>query len=510
MQQLPWWKQAWTVAAIELRRAFFSKRAFWVYGLALFPAVIFIGQGVSVNFRRARLSANGLTPAALINTVKTGESAESVVKRLGKPASDFEWHTSRRVRDQKDASGVTVHKIDPPYEARFVRLGIVTPNYRNDRQARIYEFEVYGKEGNVNLALGKPATSSPPCNANQGPEKAFNGSVKGGINDHWCSNGRGQFLQVDLGRPHQISRIVVRHASAGGEPEDLNTSMFTVQAGLDNKVFASIVNATGARLVDEITARRRVSYFDGAREARLEFTDGKLTKYGVHQLLFFEEDRNIYAGVFQLYYLRLAIFFGCLGIFMNLFRGEMLDKTLHFWFLAPARREVLLAGKYGAGLIASSIIFAAGALLCFGIMLWMHGSVEVQAYWQTAGMGHAFWYVVAAVAGCIGYGSVFLMAGLLLRNPVVPAAALLVWEGINGFLPTILQKVSVLYYLQSLCPVPAPIDESTPALLRLLLSPAAPASHASAIIGLSVLTALVLWIACAAVRRMQISYSSEN
>ena len=42
---------------------------------------------------------------------------------------------------------------------------------------------------------------------------------------------------------------------------------------------------------------------------------------------------------------------------MNLFRGEMLDKTLHYWFLAPARREVLLAGKYLAGLIAAVVIF---------------------------------------------------------------------------------------------------------------------------------------------------------
>ena len=37
-------KQAWTIAKIELRRAFFSKRAFWVYGLALFPAIIFFGH----------------------------------------------------------------------------------------------------------------------------------------------------------------------------------------------------------------------------------------------------------------------------------------------------------------------------------------------------------------------------------------------------------------------------------------------------------------------------------
>ena len=38
------------------------------------------------------------------------------------------------------------------------------------------------------------------------------------------------------------------------------------------------------------------------------------------------EDTIVYAGVFQFFYLRLAIFFGCLGIFMNLFRGELLDK----------------------------------------------------------------------------------------------------------------------------------------------------------------------------------------
>jgi hypothetical protein len=60
-------------------------------------------------------------------------------------------------------------------------------------------------------------------------------------------------------------------------------------------------------------------------------------------------DTNIFAGVFQLFYLRLAVFFGCLGIFMNLFRGEVLDKSLHFYFLAPIRREVLMAGKFLTG-----------------------------------------------------------------------------------------------------------------------------------------------------------------
>lgn len=259
---------------------------------------------------------------------------------------------------------------------------------------------------------------------------------------------------------------------------------------------------------EETVQRRAITYFDGQRVADLRFSDGVLDEKHVRLILDLSEDRRIFAGIFQYFYLRLAIFFGCLGIFMNLFRGEMLDKTLHFWFLTPVRREVLLAGKYVAGLAAASAIFGGGALLGYAAMLWPHNGVEAQAFMATAGWSHAFWYAAAAVLGCLGYGSVFLAAGLLLRNPIIPAAVILLWESINGFLPAVLQKLSVLYYLQSLCPEAAPIDENSP-MLRLLLAPAAPASKGLAIAGLVVVTALVLWAASRAVKRIEINYSTE-
>jgi hypothetical protein len=87
---------------------------------------------------------------------------------------------------------------------------------------------------------------------------------------------------------------------------------------------------------------------------------------------------------------------------------------------------------------------------------------------------------------------------------------LLAWEGANGILPHALQKISILYYLQSLCPVSAPMDDEAPALIRLLAAPAAPASRPGAILGLLLLTAFVLWIAGRAVRRMEISYGTET
>jgi hypothetical protein len=336
-----------------------------------------------------------------------------------------------------------------------------------------------------------------------------NGSVAGGQADKWCGRNWPFFLQVDLGSVRPVTRFIVKHASAGGENEEFDTREFNIQLSPEGKTFTTVATSTGAGFVDERTEYRDLNYFDGRRVARLQFVDGKLERRNIYRPLDFEEDRAIFAGIFQYFYLRLAIFFGCLGIFMYLFRGEMSNRTLHFWFLAPARREVLLVGKYAAGLIASSVIFGGGALLALAAMIWPHDPVEVQAFWNAGGMGQVFWYAAAAALGCVGYGSVFLAAGLYVRNPIIPAAVLLVWEGVNGIFPHMLQKMSILYYLQSLCPVPAPIDNDVPMLIRLLAVPAAPASRPAAILGLLLLTAFVLWIASLAVRRMQISYGAE-
>jgi hypothetical protein len=503
-------RQAWTIAKIELRRVFFARRSLWVYALALLPSVIFFGHGLDAKIRIERLARRGLTTPAQIDSVRDGESAEDVKRRLGKPAEEHSGVGVRRVRQRTGNAGTTSHVIEPTVEARFVRLNVSRPSYSGEPVARIYEFEVYGPDGRTNLALHRPATGSSPCNQDQGPEKAVNGSVAGGRSDGWCAQARPLFLQVDLGEVRPVTRFVVKHASAGGENEESDTRDFNIQLSKEGKTFTTAASSTGAGFVEERTEYRQIVYFDGRREARLEFVDGKLEGRNMNRLLDFEEDRMIFAGIFQYFYLRLAIFFGCLGIFMYLFRGEMSNRTLHFWFLSPARREVLLAGKYAAGLIASSVIFGGGALLTLAAMLWPHDAVEVQAYWNAGGMGHVFWYGAAAAFACVGYGSVFLAVGLYVRNPIVPAAVLLAWEGVNGILPHVLQKMSILYYLQSLCPVPAPMDDDVPTLIRLLAAPAAPASRPGAILGLLLLTAFVLWIASLAVRRMQISYGGTE
>jgi hypothetical protein len=501
-------QQVWTIAKIELRRAFFAKRSLWVYALALLPSVIFFGHGLEVKFRGEQLARHGVTAPALIDSVSEDDRVDDVIARLGTPADDESFVRSRRVRRAAN-DGTTTHVIEPAAAARVVRLNITRPTYSGEPVAKIYEFEVFGPDGTENFARAGTATGSSPCTSDQGPERAVNGSVSAGRADAWCAEGWSLFLQVDLGAVRQVKRVVLKHASAGGEDEDSDTRDFSIQVSEDGKIFTTVASSSGAGIVDERTEYRQLTYFDGRRDARFLLANGTMERRNVQRLLDFEEDRLIFSGVFQYFYLRLAIFFGCLGIFMYLFRGEMSNRTLHFWFLAPARREVLLAGKYAAGLIASVAIFGGGALLTFAALIWPHDPVDVQAYWDAGGMGHAFWYVAAAALGCVGYGSVFLAAGLYMRNPIIPAAVLLAWESVNGILPHALQKMSILYYLQSLCPVPAPMDAEAPTLIQLLASPAAPASRPAAILGLVLLTAFVLWIASLAVRRMQISYGAE-
>src|SRR5260370_8315716 len=76
-----------------------------------------------------------------------------------------------------------------------------------------------------------------------------------------------------------------------------------------------------------------------------------------------DEDTTVLAAIFQLYYLRLGIFFGVMGIFTWLFRGQIVQRTLHYSFLAPLRRELLIIVKFLAWSLLPPVLFLPGLLL---------------------------------------------------------------------------------------------------------------------------------------------------
>jgi ABC-type transport system involved in cytochrome c biogenesis permease component len=220
-------------------------------------------------------------------------------------------------------------------------------------------------------------------------------------------------------------------------------------------------------------------------------------------------DVQIFAGIFQFFYLRVAIFFGCVGIFSNLFRGEMMDKSLHYYMLAPVRREVLVAGKFLSGLTAAIVIFGGSAILQFPAMFWHHGELMSAYMFKGPGMSHLISYFIAAVLACVGYGSLFLAAGVLFRNPLIPAAGLLLWESINGFLPALLKKISVIYWLQSICPIPIPTPHGRQGIAALLVIDIDPAPASLAIANLLLIAAFVIVWASMRARRLEIAYGTD-
>jgi ABC-type transport system involved in multi-copper enzyme maturation permease subunit len=216
------------------------------------------------------------------------------------------------------------------------------------------------------------------------------------------------------------------------------------------------------------------------------------------------DDNMIFAGIFQVYFLRLGIFFGCLGIFSNLFRAEVLERTLHYYFMSPVRREVLAVSKYLAGLIAAVTYFVGSVVLSYLFICAHWGPVFQQYLFHGPGLHQLAWYALTAALACVGYGSVFMLTGVLYRNPMIPAAAVFIWENLNPFLPSLLKKFSIIFYLKSLCPV-GEIPTDGP--LAILATMTEPTPAWLAIPGLLVVSALILAYAAAKARKLEVSYS---
>jgi ABC-type transport system involved in multi-copper enzyme maturation permease subunit len=216
------------------------------------------------------------------------------------------------------------------------------------------------------------------------------------------------------------------------------------------------------------------------------------------------EDTQVLAAIFQ-FYLHGGIFFGCMGLFTWLFRGEVVEKSLHYYFLAPMRRELLVIGKFFAGLLASILIFGASVLLSFTLMYGHFGAPGRAFVFDGPGLGHLLAYLNVTALACIGYGSVFLALSLVFKNPILPGIVVLLWETFHAVLPSMLQKLSVMFYLKQLCPVTLPPQ----GVMALFMVVAEPVPGWIAVPGLLSLCSVILFLACLRIRRTEISYLAD-
>jgi len=217
------------------------------------------------------------------------------------------------------------------------------------------------------------------------------------------------------------------------------------------------------------------------------------------------EDTMVLAGIFQLYYIRLGIFFGCLGIFSRLIRGEMVERSLHYYLLSPVRREILLLGKFIAGCVTALMIFESAVFLSFTLIYAHYGAAGQAFVMEGPGLGQLEAYMGITALACFGYGSIFMLLSMLFKNPTPAAMIFMGWEFINPILPSLLQKISIASYLRHLMPVSVPMH-GVLALLTVVTEPVRPWAAA---VGVLVLTAVVVAISCYRMRKLEIRYTTE-
>jgi ABC-type transport system involved in multi-copper enzyme maturation permease subunit len=217
------------------------------------------------------------------------------------------------------------------------------------------------------------------------------------------------------------------------------------------------------------------------------------------------EDTNVLAGIVQFYYIRLGVFFGCFRIFSRLIRGEMIERSLHFYLLSPVRREILLLAKFAAGSISAVILFGAAMSVDFALMYAGFGAAGRDYIFNGPGLGQLEAYLLIITLACLGYGAVFLLLSMMFRNPTPAVLLLMGWEAINPVMPALLQRLSVASYLTHLMPVSVPAE----GLFALLTVETVPVSGWAATLGLLLLIAVVLFYSCYRIRTLEIRYTTE-
>ncbi|HEX5883946.1 MAG TPA: hypothetical protein VFY67_05330 [Pyrinomonadaceae bacterium] len=218
------------------------------------------------------------------------------------------------------------------------------------------------------------------------------------------------------------------------------------------------------------------------------------------------KDFNTYGMIYAILYngliLRTVVFFGSAWIFMNLFRGELVDRSLHYYFLSAVRREVLVVGKYVSGLVTSIVLFTSTTVISMLLLYLPHFySQSLRYFTEGRGLSQILTYAGITMLACVGYGAFFLFVGLFIRNPIIPAVLLYGWEWLNFLLPPLLKKISVIHYLNSL--VPVPISEGPFAVV------ADPTPAWIAIPSMLLVTVVVLVLAAYRIRHMEIRYGSD-
>ncbi|MCW3839570.1 discoidin domain-containing protein [Micromonospora yasonensis] len=156
-------------------------------------------------------------------------------------SSDGATWTTVAARTGREAAGIDTLTFDP-VTARHVRLTGTQANQKQDGYA-LWSMRVFDAP---DLALRRPTTASSSEVPSLGPENATDGDAK----TRWASAYRdGEWIQVDLGSPQPVQRVLLDWETASGRDYDLQVS----DDATNWRTVAAIRDKPSGARVDELT-----------------------------------------------------------------------------------------------------------------------------------------------------------------------------------------------------------------------------------------------------------------
>jgi ABC-2 type transport system permease protein len=190
-------------------------------------------------------------------------------------------------------------------------------------------------------------------------------------------------------------------------------------------------------------------------------------------------------------YLRFIV--PALGVFYgtSLIADEVDDKTITYLFTRPIPRSAVLLGKYLAYLACTILLVVPSVMIVFFLVVPTGGSAIA------AGFPALLRDFGMLAAGLTAYGAVFALVGTRLKRPLIIGLVFAFgWEPAVLLFPGYLKRATVAYYLQGLVTHDMPQDTAAGVFLQIFREVP---PLATSLLGLTIITAVGLWLAGRAV-----------
>jgi ABC-type transport system involved in multi-copper enzyme maturation permease subunit len=164
-----------------------------------------------------------------------------------------------------------------------------------------------------------------------------------------------------------------------------------------------------------------------------------------------------YESLVYYVFLHIMVFFLATIIGFGASRQEIEDQTLHYLFLQPVPRWALCVGRYlGCLALTSATCIAALWLTYFLLALSLNDFSQITADLFSGGRGLILLKESGIIVmGLAAYTAIAFFFCSLFKSALF-AGFLFVWEGALPYAPQVFKQLTIMHYLQSMLPDPAP------------------------------------------------------